>query len=54
VVAGEAALREAVDGEDWHWFRYPYLHEGETPEKRHAVRQFLKRRGYRVAQVRIS
>jgi hypothetical protein len=23
---------------DWHWFRYPYLHEGETVEKWRVVR----------------
>ena len=27
---------------DWHWFRYPYLHEGDTLEKRRAVRAFLR------------
>jgi peptidoglycan/xylan/chitin deacetylase (PgdA/CDA1 family) len=35
---------------DWRWFRYPYLHEGETLEKRRAVRAFLANNGYRIAQ----
>jgi peptidoglycan/xylan/chitin deacetylase (PgdA/CDA1 family) len=35
---------------DWRWLRYPYLHEGETLEKRRAVRSFLAGNGYRVAQ----
>ncbi len=39
---------------DWHWFRYPYLREGETLEKRHAVATLLKDRGYRVAQVTLN
>ena len=41
-------------GGDWHWLRYPYLHEGETLEKRRAVRTYLAQRGYRIAQVTID
>jgi len=41
----------AQTGMDWHWFRYPYLHEGDTVEKRRAVRDYLKAHGYRTAQV---
>lgn len=36
---------------DWHWFRYPFLDEGETAEKRQAARQVLARHGYRIASV---
>jgi len=32
-------------------FRYPYLSEGETLAKRNAVRNYLARHGYRIAQV---
>jgi peptidoglycan/xylan/chitin deacetylase (PgdA/CDA1 family) len=39
---------------DWRWFRYPYLHEGDTLEKRRAVRDFLRARGYRIAQTTID
>jgi peptidoglycan/xylan/chitin deacetylase (PgdA/CDA1 family) len=39
---------------EWRWFRYPYLHEGETLEKRAAIRSFLRERGYRIAQVTID
>ncbi|HEY0411718.1 MAG TPA: polysaccharide deacetylase family protein [Allosphingosinicella sp.] len=39
---------------DWHWFRYPFLAEGQDPAKRAAVRQALARRGYRIAQVSMS
>jgi peptidoglycan/xylan/chitin deacetylase (PgdA/CDA1 family) len=39
---------------DWRWFRYPYLHEGDTLEKRRAVREFLRANGYQVAQTTID
>jgi peptidoglycan-N-acetylglucosamine deacetylase len=43
------------DGKDnWHWFRYPFLHEGDTVEKRRAVRAYLKAHGYRIAQVTLD
>ena len=29
----EPLLREWVKGEDWHWFRFPFLAEDDTPEK---------------------
>ena len=35
---------------DWRWLRYPYLHEGDTLEKRRAVRTFLAGNGYRIAE----
>jgi peptidoglycan-N-acetylglucosamine deacetylase len=38
----------------WHWLRYPYLHEGDTVEKRRAVRTYLKAHGYRIAQVTLD
>jgi peptidoglycan-N-acetylglucosamine deacetylase len=51
----EPAL-ELLGGKDsnWHWLRYPYLREGETVEKRRAVREYLQAHGYRVAQVTID
>jgi len=39
---------------DWRWFRYPYLHEGDTLEKRRAVRAFLAGNGYRIAQTTLD
>ena len=36
------------------WFRYPYLREGDTPEKRDAIRAFLKQEGYRNAYVSLD
>jgi peptidoglycan/xylan/chitin deacetylase (PgdA/CDA1 family) len=38
---------------DWHWFRYPFLSEGDTPEKRSAVRTWLASRGYRIAPANV-
>jgi peptidoglycan-N-acetylglucosamine deacetylase len=50
IVQNEPAL-ELLSAGDWHWFRYPYLVEGDTVEKRRAVRAILAKRGYRIAQV---
>jgi hypothetical protein len=36
---------------DWHWLRYPYLHEGDTVEKRRAVRIWLSGHQYKIAEV---
>ncbi len=41
-------------GHDWRWFRYPFLHEGDTLEKRRAVRAFLANNGYRIAQTTLD
>ncbi|WP_052294755.1 MULTISPECIES: polysaccharide deacetylase family protein [Acidobacterium] len=39
---------------DWHWFRYPYLEEGNTAEKHEDVRRWLRAHGYRVAEVTLN
>ena len=39
---------------DWRWFRYPFLHEGDTLEKRRGVRAFLAGNGYRIAQTTLD
>ena len=44
----------AAKDANWHWLRYPFLHEGETVEKRRAVRAYLQAHGYRVAQVTLD
>ncbi|MGD0295212.1 MAG: polysaccharide deacetylase family protein [Terracidiphilus sp.] len=54
IALNEPALTQYASGSDWHWFRYPFLWEGETLEKRHAVRAYLSEHGYRVAQVTLS
>lgn len=50
----EPALELLAAKDDWRWFRYPFLHEGDTVEKRRAVRTYLKARGYRIAQVTLD
>jgi peptidoglycan-N-acetylglucosamine deacetylase len=36
------------------WFRFTYLREGNTPEKRDGMRAFLKEQGYRNAYVSLD
>jgi peptidoglycan/xylan/chitin deacetylase (PgdA/CDA1 family) len=50
----ERLLKDLMKDADWHWFRFPYLAEGDTPEKRAGARAFLKRGGYKVAGVTMS
>ncbi len=47
----EPLLRTYMGDTDWHWLRYPYLHEGETVETHRAVRRWLTAHHYRVAEV---
>lgn len=54
VEENEPALELLQPKADWHWLRYPYLHEGDTVEKRRAVRLYLQARGYRIAQVSLD
>jgi peptidoglycan-N-acetylglucosamine deacetylase len=50
----ERLLQSLMGKEDWHWFRYPFLHEGDTVEKRRAVRTWLSAHGYKIAQVNMD
>jgi peptidoglycan-N-acetylglucosamine deacetylase len=54
IVANESVLQELMGGRDWHWLRYPFLHEGDTLEKRHAIRKYLDDHGYKIAQVTLD
>ena len=54
IAKSEPLLEKLMAGQDWRWFRYPYLREGETLEKRNAIREYLSQRGYRVAQVSLD
>ncbi len=47
-------LMSATGKHNWRWFRYPFLHEGDTLEKRRAVRTFLANSGYRIAQTTLD
>ena len=50
----EPVLKEYAGDSDWHWLRYPFLSEGDTPEKRAETRKFLAGHGYRIAAVTMS
>jgi peptidoglycan-N-acetylglucosamine deacetylase len=53
IEANQPLLRTLMPApsDDWHWFRYPYLNEGNTLEKHREVRTWLKANHYRVAEV---
>jgi peptidoglycan/xylan/chitin deacetylase (PgdA/CDA1 family) len=44
----------AAKDANWRWLRYPYLREGDTVEKRRAIRAYLQAHQYRVAQVTLD
>lgn len=54
VLRDEPVLSERMKGADWRWFRYPFLAEGEIPEKRTPFREFLSQHGYKIAAVTMS
>jgi peptidoglycan-N-acetylglucosamine deacetylase len=49
VTADEPILKKYMTGKDWHWLRLPYLRGGNTPAKRAAIRDFLVKNDYRLA-----
>lgn len=51
IARNQPLLRSVDPNGDWHWFRYPFLEEGDTVAKREAVRGWLKTHGYRTAEV---
>ncbi|UWZ86612.1 polysaccharide deacetylase family protein [Occallatibacter riparius] len=51
VLKNEPVLEKYAGSSDWHWLRYPYLAEGDTPEKRDAARKFLAEHHYKIAAV---
>jgi peptidoglycan/xylan/chitin deacetylase (PgdA/CDA1 family) len=54
VTRNEPLLNRLMNNEDWHWFRFPYLAEGDTPAKHDAVRAYLAQRRYKIAAVTMS
>ncbi len=54
IMKNEAILRKYMDHQDWHWLRFPYLHEGKDREQHQQIEAFLKQRGYRAAEVTYS
>jgi peptidoglycan-N-acetylglucosamine deacetylase len=51
IAKNEAILKRVDPRGDWHWFRYPFLEEGNTVAKREAVRGWLQTHGYKMAEV---
>jgi len=51
IARNEPLLRKVSPDSDWHWFRFPYLEEGNTIEKREQLRAWLSQHGYRIAEV---
>lgn len=54
IARGEAILEQLGAWGAWKSFRYPFLHEGESLEKRDAVRSWLAERGYTRAPVTVD
>lgn len=54
VARNEPLLEKLAGKTEWRWLRYPFLSEGETPEKRAAARAILKARGYHIASVTLN
>jgi hypothetical protein len=52
ILRGEEIIRDCTNFRKL--FRFPYLKEGDTVEKRDTVRSFLKERGYKIAHVTID
>jgi peptidoglycan-N-acetylglucosamine deacetylase len=54
LLKNEPTLEKSAGNSDWHWLRYPFLAEGDTPDKRAETRKFLAAHGYRIAAVTMS
>jgi len=54
LLKNEPVLEKYAAGGDWHWLRFPFLAEGDTPEKHAEVRSFLAAHGYKIADVTMS
>ncbi len=54
IALDESVLRHYSRKDNWHWFRYPYLEEGDTLEKRNEVHGWLRAHGYRIAEVTLN
>ena len=52
--ANEPLLETLMEGSDWHYFRYPFVRQGDTLEKRRAVRTYLSEHGYKIADVTLD
>ncbi len=51
ILDDELTLATLMGDQDWHWFRFPYLQEGDTLAKHREVRDWLTAHHYQTAQV---
>jgi peptidoglycan/xylan/chitin deacetylase (PgdA/CDA1 family) len=54
IAADEPVLSSLMGSRDWHWFRYPFVHQGDSVEKSVAVRTYLLEHGYKIAHVTLD
>jgi peptidoglycan/xylan/chitin deacetylase (PgdA/CDA1 family) len=54
VVRNEPVLARFAPPAEWKVFRYPFLFEGDTPDKKSRAKEFLRANGYLVAEVSID
>jgi peptidoglycan/xylan/chitin deacetylase (PgdA/CDA1 family) len=47
----ETLLKTYMGDGDWKWMRYPFLAEGDTPDKKGEARKWLAQHGYKIAAV---
>lgn len=50
----ESILNQLMTDKDYHYFRYPFLSEGNTQEKRDTVRNYLFKNNYKIAPVTVD
>ncbi len=50
----EVLLKDVAKTDDWRWLRYPFLAEGDSPQKKAEVRTLLLQKHYKVAAVTMS
>lgn len=54
IANNEPTLKMIMSGKNFKYFRYPFLAEGNTKEKRDAVKSYLSRSGYTSAPVTMN
>src|SRR5262245_14137643 len=54
IARNERELMSLSPRQSWHWFRYPFLREGDALDKRRAVRAWLREHEYTIAQVTLD
>lgn len=50
----EPILSQLMPAHDYHYFRYPFLSEGNTQKRRDLVREFIFKNSYKIAPVTVD